>query len=140
MRIDPDEPTRDRSAAAAQPCPCGEGLPYDVHCGRLHDGDPAVTAEALMRSRYAAHVMLDADHLARTWQSATRPADVTPDPGVRWLGLEIHRTERGLALDGDGIVEFTARYERNGRRVDMREISRFARESGRWVYVDGIRP
>lgn len=93
-----------------------------------------------MRSRYAAHVKLDADHLARTWHLDTRPAEIDLDPTVRWLGLEVHRSERGQALDADGIVDFTATYERNGKRVDMREISRFARTAGRWVYVDGVRP
>ncbi len=93
-----------------------------------------------MRSRYSAHVIGDANHLARSWHTDTRPDRVYVDSDVRWLGLEIHRTERGNALDADGVVEFTATYKRRGKRVDMREISRFARQNGRWVYVDGIRP
>jgi SEC-C motif-containing protein len=99
-----------------------------------------MTAEELMRSRYSAHVRLDAEHLERTWQSATRPKRIDLDPEVTWLGLEVHGTERGQALDADGVVEFTATYERRGRRIEMREISRFARENGRWVYIDGLRP
>lgn len=115
-------------------------MPYDLHCGRLHNGDPAITAEQLMRSRYAAHVRLDAGYLSRSWQVATRPAQIDLDPAVTWRGLVVHRTERGNALDADGVVEFTATYERAGKIVAMREISRFARASGRWVYVDGVRP
>lgn len=122
------------------PCPCGEPLPYDVHCGRLHAGDPAITAELLMRSRYAAHVKLDADYLSRSWQAATRPTEIILDDDITWRSLTVHRTERGNALDADGMVEFTATYERASKIVEMREISRFARESGRWVYVDGYRP
>ncbi len=128
------------SVPTSEPCPCGEPLPYDVHCGRLHDGDPAITAEQLMRSRYAAHVKGDADYLSRSWQSTTRPASIVLEDDVGWRGLVVHRTDRGNALDADGVVEFTATYERNGSIVEMREISRFAREAGRWVYVDGIRP
>jgi SEC-C motif-containing protein len=93
-----------------------------------------------MRSRYAAHVRLDAGYIEQTWQPATRPSRIDLDPTVTCLGLEVHRTERGQALDADGVVEFTATYERHGKRVEMREISRFARDHGRWVYVDGIRP
>jgi len=104
----------------------------------LHSGDPAITAEQLMRSRYAAHVKLDADYLARSWQVATRPSEITLDDDISWRSLVVHRTERGNALDADGVVEFTATYERAGKIVEMREISRFARASGRWVYVDGV--
>ena len=92
-----------------------------------------------MRSRYAAHVRLDAAYLSTTWQVANRPALIELDTDVEWLGLEVHRCERGQALDADGIVEFTATYERAGKTVEMREISRFTRDAGRWVYVDGIR-
>lgn len=99
-----------------------------------------MTAEELMRSRYSAHVRGDADYLERTWQSATRPRRIDLDPDVTWLGLEVHRTEQGQALDAHGVVEFTAAYERSGRRVEMREISRFTRHQGQWVYVDGLRP
>jgi len=91
-----------------------------------------------MRSRYAAHVKLDADYLARTWQIATKPHEINLDDDITWRSLVVHRTERGNALDGAGVVEFTATYERAGKIVEMREISRFARQSGRWVYVDGV--
>jgi len=37
------------------PCPCGSGTAYGVCCGPLRDGNPAPTAEALMRSRNPAH-------------------------------------------------------------------------------------
>lgn len=128
------------SRPADGPCPCGWDLPYELHCGKLHSGEPAPTAEELMRARYSAHVRLDADYLERTWQPSTRPERIDLDRRVTWLGLEVHRADRGQALDGDGVVEFTATYERSGHRVEMREISRFARDRGRWVYVDGIRP
>ena len=38
-------------------------------------------------------------------------------------------------------VEFVARYRVGGRAVRLHETSRFVREGGRWLYVDGdIRP
>ncbi|MEO5854132.1 MAG: YchJ family metal-binding protein [Nocardioides sp.] len=53
--------------ALRQDCPCGTGLPYDACCGRLHRGAAAaITAEELMRSRYAAYAVGDLDHVFRT--------------------------------------------------------------------------
>ncbi|MDP6109524.1 MAG: YchJ family metal-binding protein, partial [Rhodospirillales bacterium] len=37
-------------------CPCKSGLAYDDCCGPYIAGKAAPTAEALMRSRYTAHV------------------------------------------------------------------------------------
>jgi SEC-C motif domain protein len=34
-------------------------------------------------------------------------------------------------------VEFVARYKVNGRAHRLHEISRFVREAGKWLYVDG---
>lgn len=112
-------------------CPCGSATPYDLCCGRLHRGAAqAATPEELMRSRYSAYVLGEADHLFRTWHPRTRPDDVTPDPRVRWAGLEVIRTSE----DGDrGVVEFRAHHEDGV----MHEVSRFERRAGRWLYVDG---
>ncbi len=44
-----------------------------------------------------------------------------------------------LASD-EAIVEFVARYKASGRTHEMREASRFVRESGRWLYVEGLTP
>ena len=50
------------------PCPCGSGTAYGACCGPLHDGAPAATAEALMRSRYTAFAVGDADTNFLSWQ------------------------------------------------------------------------
>ncbi len=124
----------------SRPCPCGAGTSYEDHCRPIHDGRAALTAEELMRSRYSAHAVGDAAYLSRSWHTDTRPDVIELDTDVQWLGLEVHHAERGRALDADGTVDFTATYERGGRRVEMRELSRFARQGGRWVYLDGVRP
>jgi SEC-C motif-containing protein len=114
-----------------QPCPCGSGTPYDACCGRLHRGAAqAGTAEELMRSRYAAYAVGDTSYVFRTWHPRTRPDDLSPDPGLTWTGLTI-------VGSGEDWVEFVASFERNGRRGEMHERSRFGRRGGRWVYVDG---
>ena len=48
-------------------CPCGSGTAYGACCGPLHDGAPAPTAEALMRSRYTAYALDRTDQAAATW-------------------------------------------------------------------------
>lgn len=113
------------------PCPCGTGTPYDACCGPLHRGArQAATAEELMRSRYAAHTVGDAGHLLRTWHPRTRPAHLSPDPAVRWTGLEVlDATEDGDTAE----VEFRASYDGGS----VHERSRFERRGGRWLYVDG---
>jgi SEC-C motif-containing protein len=122
------------------PCPCGTGLGYGSCCGRLHRGGRAVTAVALMRSRYSAFVLEDAAYLSASWASATRPANVSFVPGQRWTELEIVEAVAGGMADREGIVSFEARFERHGRAGTHAERSAFVREDGRWVYVGEDRP
>jgi SEC-C motif domain protein len=120
------------------PCPCNSGKPYENCCGRhLDGGDPAPTAEALMRSRYSAYVRLREDYLLATWHRTTRPAtlDLANEAPTKWLGLEVRRHDQ---TDADhAVVEFVARYKINGRAHRLQEVSRFVREDGRWLYLDG---
>jgi SEC-C motif-containing protein len=121
-------------------CPCGAGLEYGRCCGPLHDGAPAATAEALMRSRYSAYALGKADHLFRTWHPRTRPDDVVVPAGTTWLGLEVLDVVDGGASDETGVVEFVARYREAGVEHRLHERSRFGRRAGRWMYVDGTVP
>jgi SEC-C motif-containing protein len=54
---------------------------------------------------------------------------------VRWLGLEVRRRER--QADDRAVVEFVARSKLGGRALRLHETSRFVREEGRWLYLDG---
>ena len=98
--------------------------------------EPAPNAAALMRSRYSAFVLDRLDYLLATWHPSTRPASLDPNPpGLQWLGLDVRRHEQA---DADhAIVEFVARNRLNGRASRLHETSRFVREAGRWLYVDG---
>jgi SEC-C motif-containing protein len=118
-------------------CPCGSGTPYVACCGPLHDGAAATTAEALMRSRYAAYATGRLDYVFRTWHPRTRPVDVEPTPGLTWNGLEVLRTEAGGPDEETGTVEFRASYRSVAGDHLLQEVSRFERRAGRWVYVDG---
>ncbi|WP_213452289.1 YchJ family protein [Rhizomonospora bruguierae] len=116
-------------------CPCGSGHGYDECCGALHGGAAAATAELLMRSRFSAFAVGDAEYLRRTWHPTTRPRRLDPDPGVRWTRLEVLATEGGGLFDRTGVVEFRAHYRENGRADALRERSTFVRENGAWTYV-----
>jgi SEC-C motif-containing protein len=136
-------------AGAAQvtaegPCPCGRrdarqrASPFARCCGRFladFDHTPAPDAEALMRSRYCAFVLEDADYLLATWHPSRRPPSVAFEPGLKWLGLEVrdHRRVDGTHAE----VEFVARSRVAGRAHRLHERSRFVCEDGRWYYLDG---
>ncbi|MFJ4717013.1 YchJ family protein [Streptomyces sp. NPDC088785] len=118
----------------APTCPCGLPRSYETCCGRYHSGRAgAPTAEALMRSRYAAFVRQDGPYLLRTWHPDTRPAVLDFADAPRWTGLDIVGTTAGSAFHQEGTVTFRARYQGGV----LHERSRFARVDGAWVYVDG---
>jgi len=87
-----------------------------------------------MRSRYCAHVLGDADYLRATWHEDWRPAVLSLDDGIRWLGLEIIET---MEQGDQAWVEFEARLIAGGFVDALRERSRFLRVAGRWFYADG---
>ena len=126
---------------AASPCPCGRPAAYDQCCGRWHAGPTrlqAPDAEALMRSRYSAFVRELDDYLLDTWHPSTRPASVSFEAGLRWLGLDV---KRHLPQGEDrAIVEFVARSKLGGRAHRLHETSRFVREDGHWFYIDALPP
>ncbi|MBM9460558.1 hypothetical protein JK386_11645 [Nocardioides sp. zg-536] len=119
-------------------CPCGAPATYAACCAKFHSGEqlPA-TAEELMRSRFAAFVVGDADYLLATWHPATRPEDLDLDDDVRWLRLEVLATEGGGPGERRGVVEFRAHHEHAGRPGVLHEVSRFRHDGGRWLYVRG---
>jgi SEC-C motif domain protein len=122
----------------AAPCPCGKGLSLENCCLPLIRGiSPAVSAEALMRSRYTAYVMRDAAYLSASWHVSTRPAQLDLHSSIEWLGLTIISIKAGAADDQRGRVEFIARYQQLDFTGQAHEDSRFIFEQDRWFYLDG---
>jgi SEC-C motif-containing protein len=125
-----------------QPCPCGSGQLFDACCGPALAGTRApATAEALMRSRFTAHVAHDWLYLHRTYgPTANTPfkpeADEVAAPG--WSRLVIHSHE--VTPDPDhAYVEFTAFFvDKNGEHP-MQEKSEFRRTGSRWLFTRTIR-
>lgn len=116
-------------------------------CGHWHEallrGEHAPTPEALMRSRYSAYALAQGrgtgsplllEYLMKTWHPSTAPGDLELAP-MNWTGLEVlHQEASGDA----GVVEFVAHHKVNGRAARLHEVSRFVREGGAWLYVDGV--
>ncbi len=122
-------------------CPCGSGRGYEECCGPYLAGTRAApTAEALMRSRYTAYVTSKVDYIVSTC-TETEGIDLEStrkwSEKSNWLGLKIHRTVRGLAEDTSGEVEFSATYVLDGLREEHREIAKFEKKDGRWLYSEG---
>lgn len=90
-----------------------------------------------MRSRYSAFALGLADYLAHSWHSSTRPDKIALDSDTQWLRLIVEGSEAGGPFDTTGTVTFTAIGREDGARFELRECSRFVREAGRWVYLDG---
>lgn len=87
-----------------------------------------------MRSRYSAFVLDLRDYLLATWHPDHRPGSIdAPEPGLRWLGLQV----KHAVLHGpdQGEVSFVARSKLGGRAHRLAERSGFVREGGRWYYT-----
>lgn len=128
---------------ATQSCPCCSGRPYGRCCEPFLLGNRVPeTAEKLMRSRFTAYAAGRAAYLAATTAAAEREK---LDMGelkeycrtLKCVGLEILGTRAGGQEDTTGEVTFRAKLVLNGRRFLHKEHSRFVREDGRWVYLDG---
>ena len=124
-------------------CPCGSGRTYEDCCGLLIKGaSPAVSAEQLMRSRYAAYVKVEIDYLYETTHPDHRngydhKGTRTWAENSQWEGLEILDTRAGGPDDGEGEVEFIARYREKGIRKQHHELAHFKKTNDRWYFTDG---
>ena len=118
-------------------CPCESGKPYNSCCQPAHNGTPAPTAEALMRSRYTAYVLGLEDYLLKTWATETRPTalNLSDDTATKWLGLQVKRAEN--ITENTATVEFVARYKIGGKAERLNEISQFVRVDSCWYYLVG---
>ena len=128
------------------PCPCGALTPspkprvktYAECCARFiehFDDVAAPDAQHLMRSRYSAFVGERTTYLMNTWHSSRRPAQLTLERGVKWLGLDVR--DHRCTGEHTAEVTFVARYRVGGKAVRLHERSRFVQEAGRWFYLDG---
>lgn len=122
-------------------CPCCSGLAYKACCGPYHQGTPAPTAIALMRSRYSAYARGLFDYIIRT----THPKNPRYEKNLKKWAEEIlhfsHETEftkLEIVGFGEDWVEFTAHMKQGGSPILLKEKSQFAKIDGKWLYLSGI--
>ena len=119
-------------------CPCLSGAKFESCCEPYLKGEKvAPSPEALMRSRYTAHVVGNIAYIRDTLAAkAKREFDEKAvrewASGSEWLGLEV------LEAKGD-TVEFIAKYKSEGKVLEHHETAEFKKDpkSGRWLFVDG---
>ena len=125
-------------------CYCCSGDEFEICCEPFINGTAKPpTAEKLMRSRYAAYAVVDVAYLVRTTHPATRrfcvPGEIEEWARTStWQKLEILAATRGEKADKKGTVEFKAYYLDEDRQPQIHhENSNFAKELGKWFFVDG---
>lgn len=118
-------------------CYCGSQKSFSECCEPKIKGiQKALTAEALMRSRYSAYCIRHADYLMATTHSSTRRGHNKADllsfaTANHWLKLEI-------ITSSETLVEFKAYYLDSSLVPQIHhEVSTFKKEDDAWFYVDG---
>lgn len=126
-------------------CACGSNNDFEKCCEPYLNGHAVPdTAEKLMRSRYVAYVTAQIDYLEKTLALESRSdfdAGATKKwaKQAKWKKLKIVSTEKGMAQDSTGTVEFIATYSDGSETLDHHEVSQFRKDSkdGRWYFVEG---
>jgi len=120
-------------------CPCGSGASREECCSPLLAGtELAASPEALMRSRYSAHVLGDVEYVVQTTlpeQQAGLDREAIRAWAIdsTWIELEVLAVEGGGQSD-EGFVEFRASFESGCVLRSHEERSRFERRDGRWYF------
>lgn len=130
-------------------CPCRsldqKKMNYDECCAPFITGKKkAPTAEALMRSRYAAYVVKNIDYIDQT-QIVVENETFNKEEALKWAessewkGLEIKKTTKGESNDNTGTVEFVAHYKdlASGTELHHHETSLFQKRDGAWLFKEG---
>ena len=86
-------------------CPCGSALEYSSCCQRyLAGAQLAPDPSQLMRSRYSAFVMKDADYLIKTWHPSCQAQQFRADlengfTRTQWHGLTVFAADKSKSPD-----------------------------------------
>lgn len=127
-------------------CPCGSGVALSECCKPVIQGEKsAETAEALLRSRYAAFNTLDIDHLVKTVhpdkQEEADPRSIERwARKTEWIGLSILNVQNGGPDDDEGEIEFIADYYEKGLRKKHHEVAHFKKKDGEWYFYEAETP
>ncbi len=122
-------------------CPCTSGVAYGLCCRPFHRGErEADTPVLLMRSRFAAFALGDAEYLWRTLHSEHEDRALPKDEVVRALKSHAgsHKFMRLTILDAkDTRVLFLAGVFEKGKDRSFLELSTFGHDGTGWRYRAG---
>ncbi len=124
-------------------CPCGSNIELTQCCEAYVFGKKsALTAEALMRSRYTSYEMQKVGYIIEThhpdsrddvdWKTVQKWAEK-----AQWQELKIVEIIDGQENDDEGVVEFVAKFHLDGSDRRHHERSTFKKVEGKWYYVRG---
>ena len=130
------------------PCPCGSLQKYKKCCKVFHDKIklPKTVLE-LMKSRFTAFSVQNADYIVFTTHKDN--PDFTNDikswkadildfsQNTNFEKLEILDFSEEDAEDTESFVTFKATLKQYNNDISFTEKSRFLKENGKWLYVDG---
>lgn len=121
------------------PCPCGSGKKYKECCFKWHKIGSAPNALLLMKSRYTAYAIGNADYIVKTTHPESPHFEKNLNEWKRSVkefgNSEFKKLEIIEFIDGEkeAYVEFKAYID----DYVMHERSRFVKD-GKWFYIDGI--
>lgn len=122
-------------------CPCQSGQLFQACCQSVIEKHSAKTAEQLMRSRFTAFALEDADYLSASWHPKTRPSQITLQEGTQWKALEIvasrDNSELLKSAQKSAEVQFIATFLEQGEWAKLEENSHFEWLEGHWYYHSG---
>ena len=126
-------------------CPCFSEDDFSQCCEPILQGQPASTAEQLMRARYTAYTQVNMEFIASTHDPKTfKSTDMKENQAwaeqTQWQKLEIVSTEKGQPNDDWGMVEFRADYNTNSEKGTHHEVSEFRKIDGKWYFSKGKNP
>jgi uncharacterized protein YchJ len=119
-------------------CHCGSLSLFSTCCEPIIKGEVKVdSAEKLMRSRYSAYAISDAEYLMETSHSALRKQQNIKDikkwaDENKWQKLEVFNVT-------ETTVEFKAYFLDSSKQQQVHyEKSTFILEDGKWLYLSGV--
>lgn len=118
-------------------CYCHSGKPFSECCEPYISGKTKPeTAEALMRSRYSAYCIKNAEYLIATTHISTRKHHSKND--ILAFASENHWVKLEIVSATESMVEFKAYYlDSSLQPYTHHEKSTFKKEGEQWYYVDG---
>ena len=120
-------------------CPCCSGKPYADCCKPYHDGLLPPTPLALMRSRYSAYALGNAEYIIETTHPNSPYVEKNRKNWKKGILQFCHSTrfDQLKILDhGEDWVHFIAHLWQ-GKELILNERSSFKKVQGKWLYVKG---